>query len=166
MRATRIAAIAWATAVLLSACESRQERTYIAPLPDHIPPGSTLTLNKDLTLPENNQPLYFQDTKLLAKKALQPDDPHCEFRGKGISATAVPVAPQVLTVSGTAFDDRASSRPNEVVSATMIEMSSAGPSKRFEMTCLPSEPTPSAEFVTPEEIIGVLGDYFTLKLAQ
>lgn len=165
MRVTLIAVLI-AIIGALAACQSRQERTRIDPLPNHFPPGSTFTLNEELTLPADGSPLYFQDTQLHARQALEPDFPHCEFRRTASSKVSAMVEPQVMNVSATTFDGRKNPTGDGIISMTTIELESADTSSRYKMSCAPARATPSAEFVTPEEVIGVLGSYFKVELAS
>jgi hypothetical protein len=134
--------------------------------PQDIPTGSTFKLHRALTVPSGGSALYFQDTRLVKRTAIQPGYVYCAFEMNHPSPTAHKVRRQVFLVLGVDYNEGQISGTRHVSAVTVIHLGGEEEGDSGRLSCRWPEPAPTAGFVTANEIEGALGDYFILKRAR
>jgi hypothetical protein len=173
--------------LFLSACQSWDTRNPDSPY-YHIPAGSTLILNKDITIPPGKAAVYIQNGQIVTSSGqVRGYDPSCTLEMRAIKDVPQPVkadqfvifkvreetrlarANSILLarnfhtrIAGNNIDDG----PGQKQHTTLLDLRSERQPEVFRLTCQrwddrSYESTP----VTVSEIRKALSDVFTLKLA-
>lgn len=135
------------------------------PRPEDIPSGSTFKLQTAITVTPANAVLYFQDSQLIAKNAIQPDYVYCTFQLDNPPAATRKIKRQVFTVKTVGFDEREIGNTRKATSVTTIHLDAEHQAENARLACLWPEKAPAAGIPTADEIRGALGSYFSLTRA-
>jgi hypothetical protein len=170
-------------AVLLTACDNSRvvrdedSRFY------SVPPGSTFTLNREITIPPDNTSVYLQNGKLVADGDVDFYKPHCVFELYTISDRARMVSPDSFVITkivdqsedvsigwpryaglgiGIGYGDG----PVHLTFATTMYLESKIQPDVYRMTCKRWDWPAIGEYLSINEMRQAVGDYFTLTLAE
>jgi hypothetical protein len=145
--------------LLLSACQSMQSNDPSL-LSFKIPPGSTLSLNKNLEITSDNTHVQIQHGKLTTENQRNQYDLGCrvDFREFGPRT----VTPEVFNIQRTEHNEGWVSRPNIYFYSTEIYLSSDKGTDIIKLVCGNWATWPSNNF-SIADIAQTLGDYFSFS---
>ena len=146
----------------LSACQSMQSNDPSL-LSFNIPPGSTLSLNKNLAITEGNTHAQIQNGKLTTESKRNQYGLGCrvDFRAFGPRT----ITPEVFNIRRTEHNEGWVSRPNIYFYSTEIYLSSDKGTDIIKLVCGNWATWPSTNF-SIADIEHTLGDYFSFSFKQ
>jgi hypothetical protein len=147
----------------LGACQPHRTKNQE---PQAVQNGSVLTLKQNLSIPAGSAFVYFQDQHLLAPEALRTTYPYCRFGLDDPAGAVREVQPNAFVVTGVDYDERSVGSTGEAVSATRMNLQTELGEKGYHMTCMMPASAGNARFITPPEIRGAVGEFFTLNLTN
>ena len=176
-----ILSIGLLSAALLSACDNSQVVKDENSQFYSVSPGSTFTLNREVTIQPDNTSVYLQNGKIEPVKNIDFYKPHCKFELYTISEQARVVKPDTFVVTkivdqsedvstkwptyaglGMAFGDG----PVHLTFSTTMYLESSLQPDVFRMNCKRWDWPATGEYLSINEMRQALGDYFTLTLAD
>lgn len=166
---------------LLTACDNsqvvRDENSQFF----SVSPGSTFTLNREITIQPDNTSVYLQNGKIEPVSNIDFYKPHCKFELYTISEESRVVNPDTFVVTrivdqiedvsiswpthaalGMAFADG----PVHLTYLTTMYLESKIQPDVFRMNCKRWDWPATGEYLSINEMRQSLGDYFTLTLAD
>ena len=170
---------AFICAALLTACGREPVRDENSQF-FSVPLGSTVTLNRAITIQPDQTSVYLQDGSIAPVGSVDFYKPHCKFELFTISEQARDVKPDTFTVTRI-VDQRedVSTRwpryaalgmggdgPIHLTFSTTLYLESKLQPDVFRMTCKRWDWPETGEFLSISEMRRALGDYFTLALAE
>jgi hypothetical protein len=144
-------------AVSLSACQSMRSNDPSSLL-FKIPPGSTLSLNKNLEITEGNTHAQIQHGKLTSESQRNQYELGCRVNFKEFGPRTV--TPEIFNIQRTEDNEGWVSRPNIYFYSTEIYLSSGKGTDIIKMECGNWATWPSSNF-SIADIEQTLGDYFS-----
>jgi hypothetical protein len=158
--------VALAAVTLLSACADGDKlftRAVAPPPPAQIEAGSTFTLKVPLTIPQDGDALYFQDSQLVDLGELSRNMPYCALSPASTSSPRQ-LEPRTFAVRDVEYDDRRSAASGQA-DVTRIALA-ANAAQPYTMICQWPPGAPSQDFLTSEEIEGAIGAQFSMTLSR
>ena len=169
------------SAALLSACDNSQVVKDENSQFYSVTPGSTFTLNREVTIQPDNTSIYLQNGKIELVKNIDFYKPNCKFELYTISEQARQVKPDTFVVTkvvdqsedvsakwptyaglGMALGDG----PVHLTFSTTMYLESKLQPDVFRMSCKRWDWPATGEYLSINEMRQALGDYFTLTLAD
>lgn len=169
------------SAALLSACDNSQLVKDKNSQFYSVSPGSTFTLNREVTIQPDNTSIYLQNGKIELVKNIDFYKPNCKFELYTISEQARQVKPDTFVVTkvvdqsedvsakwptyaglGMALGDG----PVHLTFSTTMYLESKLQPDVFRMSCKRWDWPATGEYLSINEMRQALGDYFTLTLAD
>jgi len=169
------------SAALLSACDNSQVVKDENSQFYSVSPGSTFTLNREVTIQPDNTSIYLQNGKIELVKNIDFYKPNCKFELYTISEQARQVKPDTFVVTkvvdqsedvsakwptyaglGMALGDG----PVHLTFSTTMYLESKLQPDVFRMSCKRWDWPATGEYLSINEMRQALGDYFTLTLAD
>ena len=166
---------------LLTACGSSQALRDENSQFFSVPPGSTFTLNREITIQPDQTSVYLQNGKIELVSNVDFYRPHCKFELFTISEQSRLVKPDTFVVTrivdqredvstkwplyaglGMARGDG----PVHLTFSTTMYLESSIQPDVFRMNCKQWDWPSIGEFLSINQMRQALGDYFTLKLAE
>ncbi len=176
-----ILSIGLISAALLTACDNSQVVKDENSQFYSVSPGSTFTLNLEVTIQPDNTSVYLQNGKIESTNNVDFYKPHCKFELYTISEQARVVKPDTFVVTkiideredvstkwptyarlGMAFGDG----PVHLTYSTTMYLESSIQPDVFRMNCKRWDDPAFGEYLSINEMRQALGDYFTLMLAD
>ena len=145
--------------ILLSACQSIPSDNPKS-LSFRVPPGSTLSLNKNLDIAEGNTHVMIQSGKLTTEKQRNNYVLACRINFRDFGPRTI--EPEIFNILRTEDDEGWVSRPNIYFYSTEIYLGSEKGTDIIKITCSTWAMPPSVNF-SYAEIEQALGDYFTFS---
>ena len=152
---------------LLAGCAGGDKlftRAVAPPPPAQVEAGSTFTLKVPLTIPQEADALYFQDSQVVDLGGLARDLPYCTLAPASPSSPRR-LEPRTFAVRSVEYDDRRSAATGQTADVTRIALA-ANATQPYTMSCQWPPGAPSQSFLTSEEIIGAVAAYFTMNLQR
>ena len=169
------------SAALLSACDNSQVVKDENSQFYSVTPGSTFTLNREVTIQPDNTSIYLQNGKIELVKNIDFYKPNCKFELYTISEQARQVKPDTFVVTkvvdqsedvsakwptyaglGMALGDG----PVHLTFSTTMYLESKLQPDVFRMSCKRWDWPATGEYLSINEMRQALGDYFTPTLAD
>jgi len=141
------------------------------PPPTDIPPGSTLRVLLPIPVAADSTDAYFQDAQLVVDQ-LGSINPYCQFVVPksallpSIAGSGNEIGLDTYTVQSSEYNAREKGRGDRFVSSVQYALTGSTPSATAQLKCVVPDVSADDRFPTPQEIVGALGSYFELKLAQ
>jgi len=176
-----IISIGLASAALLSACDNSQVVKDENSQFYSVSPGSTFTLNREVSIQPDNTSVYLQYGKIEPVNNVDFYKPNCKFELYKISEQARVVKPDTFVVTkivdqsedvsakwptyaglGMAYGDG----PVFLTFSTTMYLESKIQPDVFRMNCKRWDDPAFGEYLSIDEMRQALGDYFTLTLAD
>ncbi|MBI3899515.1 MAG: hypothetical protein HY308_14655 [Gammaproteobacteria bacterium] len=171
-------------AVALSGCQTDNARS---PLSYHIPVGSRLTLQRELTIPADDASIYIQNGRVLPFSEIQKYEPHCRFAmrtrentprtvqkdeflitqvRRDVSDGLTEIGPIRLARAGVSIGDTIND--SEIMTfATRLRLNSATQPDVNSLNCGQWADTYARyQYITIDELRHTLAGLFSLQLAQ
>lgn len=145
--------------ILLSACQSIPSDNPKS-LSFRVPPGSTLSLNKNLDIAEGNTHVMIQSGKLTTEKQRNNYVLACRINFRDFGPRTI--EPEIFNILRTEDDEGWVSRPNIYFYSTEIYLGSEKGTDIIKITCSTWAMPPSVNF-SYAEIEQALGGYFTFS---
>jgi len=165
------------TALALSACSApvvKDQNSYLY----SVPVGSTLRLNKAITIPANLARRYFQAGKAVLEKDINIYYPHCSLLMNTLVSSERTLQPTSFEIIKVLDDEELAQRyiqyaanfisqsdgPTIVGYASYYYLRSADAGDVRSLECIQWSDPVSVEYLSINEVRRSLGDYFTLEL--
>jgi len=148
--------------VLLSSCQMTQS-TDPSLLSFSIPKGSTLSLNKDLEIPEGETHALLQDGKAITDRSRNEYRLNCRFDLKKFGPRTI--KPEVFKIRRTEDGTTAVSQAGILRYYTDVHLASDKGTDVIKLTCQQWATTRNTDF-TVSDMEKAVGDYFTFTFAQ
>ena len=150
--------------LILSACQTTPSSDP-ASLSFRVPPGSTLSLNKNIDIPDGKTHVVIQNGKLTAQNKKNDYVVACRLNFKDFGPRTI--TPEAFNILRTEDDEGWVSRPNIYYYSTEIYLGSNKGTDVIKLTCGNWAMPPSTTF-SYAEIAQTLGDYlsFSYKLEK
>ena len=139
-------------------------RAVAPPPPAQVEAGSTFTLKVPLTIPQDADAIYFQDSQVVDLGGLARDMPFCALSPASASSPRF-LEPRTFAVRSVEYDDRRSTASGQTADVTRIALA-ANATQPYTMTCQWPPGGPSQSFLTSEEIEGAIGAQFSMALQR
>ena len=149
-------------AVLLSSCQMTQS-TDPSLLSFSIPKGSTLSLNKDLEIPEDKTHALLQDGKVITDRNREKYKLNCRFDVKKFGPRTI--KPEVFKIHRTEDGMTMVSQSGILRNYTDVHLLSDKGTDVIKLTCQQWVTTRDKDF-TVADMETAVGDYFTFTFAQ
>ena len=168
-------------AAFLAACDDSrvvgdEDSTFFS-----VPPGSTFTLNREITIQPHQTSVYLQNGEILLVRNVDFYRPHCKFELFTISEQARVVEPDTFVVTRI-IDQRedvsthwplyaslsvmGGNGPMHITYSTTMYLESQQQPDVLRMNCKQWDWINTGEFLSINQMRQALGDYFTLTLAE
>jgi len=165
------------TALALSACSApvvKDQNSYLY----SVPVGSTLRLNKAITIPANLARRYFQAGKTVLEKDINIYYPHCSLLMNTLVSSERTLQPTSFEIIKVLDDEELAQRyiqyaanfigqsdgPTIVGYASYYYLRSADAADVRSLECIQWNDPVAVEYLSINEVRRSLGDYFTLEL--
>ena len=147
-----------------------------------VQPGSTFTLNREITIQPDQTSVYLQNGEIEPVGNVDFYKPHCKFELFTISEQARTVTPDIFMVTrivdrsedvstqtpryaGLSLTYGGVDGPSHLTFSTTMYLESKKQPDVFRINCKQWDWPPTGDFVTINEMRRALGDYFSLTLA-
>ena len=165
--------------LILTSCSYSTKKDFDSNLYS-VPVGSTLTLNKSITIPANLARRYFQNGIAINEKDINIYYPHCNLLMNTLVDYQRTIEPTTYEIYKIVDDEEHAERPvyfaSTVVSdgegpsiiayASYYYLRSSVGSDIRSLECLQWDYPAEVEYMSINEIKQSLGDYFTLQIKQ
>jgi len=154
-------------ATLVAGCAGGDKlftRAVAPPPPAQVEAGSTFTLKVPLTIPQDADAIYFQDSQVVDLGGLARNMPFCALSPASASSPRF-LEPRTFAVRSVEYDDRRSTASGQTADVTRIALA-ANATQPYTMTCQWPPGGPSQSFLTSEEIEGAIGAQFSMALQR
>jgi len=157
-----------ALGLVTTACHTKRP----PPPPSDVTPGSTLRILVPYPVTNTDRSAYFQDSTLRRRGDLGAVNPYCRFTAPAsaidtsMANVGTFIGKGTYTVQSSEYDAREKGPGNRIVSAVGYTLSGPRPGDTAKLHCVVPDVSANDRFPTPPEIVGALGSYFELKLAQ
>jgi len=165
-------AFPFAAALALGACDTtnyaakEEAKTPAAPVVvTEIAKGSRITLRVPLELPADGTTLLIQNNMIVTRARLTGNAPYCGFAGEASDAPRA-VKPTTFTVRDIGYDERQSVAGRNPAGVTHYRLAAAAKAPGYVLSCQWPDGTPSAAFVTADDVQAAVGAYFVLDPLQ
>ncbi|MGD8483926.1 MAG: hypothetical protein PVF81_03600 [Thioalkalispiraceae bacterium] len=163
---------------MLSACQGSGVYTNPVPAYVEIKPGSTLTLNSELTIPANLARVYLQGAQVVPEKGVNRYYPNCSLEVRTLKNTPQKISADTFTIVRVKSDEEVASRKLHYASrffssddgpishenwVTHFYLHSARQPDVYRLSCAHWEDPPEARHLLMPEIITTVGSYFSFN---
>ncbi len=148
--------------LFLSACQSTQS-VDPSKLSFRVPAGSSLSLNREIEIPEGQTHIMMQSGQLTSESNRNQYDVACRLNFREFGPRTV--APEVFSIRRTEHREGWESRPNFYFYASEIYLDSAAGTDVIKLECDTWAMPPSINF-SFADMQEALGDYLTFKYSS
>lgn len=168
-------------AIILSGCESMAKLAAL-PSPYSLPSGSTLSINRDLTIEPNSVSVWLQLGKLVNRKEVDLDQPNCHFEMYTLKSVAQTIYKDDVTITrfvnrneyvsngnvmyASLADADDGGGPMAEIFRTEIYLKSTKQPDLYRLSCEEWNNLFNGTYLTVDQIQQALGDIATFQLAK